>query len=76
MAKSKTPYQRIMKAAKEGRGVNLSAEEVFNMSMDHAIYEAAANDDETDAGRCTDMWHERRPTERTGDKCPSCGEPK
>lgn len=35
---SKTPYQRIMEAAHEGRGIRLSASEVGKMSLDSAIF--------------------------------------
>lgn len=42
----KSPYVRIMKAAKLGKGVHLSAEEVAAMSMDTAISELALNDEE------------------------------
>lgn len=40
-----TPYQRIMRAAKRGTGVRLSADEVFALSADDAISTCAANDD-------------------------------
>lgn len=42
----KSPYMRIMIAAKLGKGVHLSAEEVAAMSMDTAISELALNDEE------------------------------
>ena len=42
----RSPYQRIVLAAKKGRGVHLSADEAFQMSMDTAISDLAANDDE------------------------------
>lgn len=41
-----TPHQRIMRAAKAGKGVRLSADEVFALSLDDAISSAALNDDE------------------------------
>lgn len=43
-----TPYQKIMRAAKLGRGVRLTADEVFEMSMDDAISTCALGDDEPD----------------------------
>lgn len=43
-----TPYQRIIKAAKEGKGIRLSPQEVQDLSEDHAISEMAGNDDEID----------------------------
>ncbi|MEY4783259.1 MAG: hypothetical protein RIR41_1194 [Pseudomonadota bacterium] len=45
-----TPYQRIMAAAKEGRGVRLSALEVAQMSCDDAIVQVASNDDVDGSG--------------------------
>lgn len=44
-------YQRIMRAAKAGVGVRLSADEVWAMSHDNAIETVALNDDEDDAAR-------------------------
>ncbi len=41
-----TPHQRIMRAAKKGTGIRLSAEEVRLLSADDAIEACAANDDE------------------------------
>ncbi len=40
-----TPYQRIMRAAREGRGIRLSADEAFLMAQDTAIADAANSDD-------------------------------
>ena len=48
----KSAYQKIMIAAKNSKGVRLSAHECFLLSMDDAISTAAANDDENDAGVC------------------------
>lgn len=39
-----TPYQRIMNAAKRGTGLRLSAKEVWQLSYDTAISDAAKND--------------------------------
>lgn len=45
-AKSRpTPYVRIMRAAKAGRGIRLTADEVAILSIDHSIYAAALNDE-------------------------------
>ena len=44
-----SPYQRIVRAAKEGKGVHLSGDEVFAMALDDAIETMAYNDDEADA---------------------------
>lgn len=43
---SKTPYQRIMRAADRGTGCCLAAEECKALSDDHAIYCRADLDDE------------------------------
>lgn len=43
-----SPYQRIMRNAAKGRGVRLSAEETFAMSLDEAVAQCAVNDDEYD----------------------------
>lgn len=40
-----TPYQRIMRAAKAGQGVRLSAAEVAWLARDHAIITCARKDD-------------------------------
>lgn len=42
----KSPYMRIMEAARRGTGVRLSAGDVIEMSMDTAIAELAMNDEE------------------------------
>lgn len=44
MAKKLTPWQRIMEAAHKGRGIRLSSDEVFDLSMDNAIETKAMND--------------------------------
>ncbi len=44
--KKLSPYQRIMRASRRGIGLNLNSEEVFSLSMDVAIVDAAFNDDE------------------------------
>jgi hypothetical protein len=41
-----TPWQRIIRAAKEGKGIRLSADEVYMLSQDDAIEQRARNDDE------------------------------
>ena len=48
-----SPYQRIVKAAKAGRGIRLSADECFDLGeMDDAIYSRAqVEDDEYEAQR-------------------------
>lgn len=43
MSEKLNPYIRIMRAAKAGRGVRLSAREVHFLSFDSAIETAAAN---------------------------------
>lgn len=43
--KKLSPYQRIVRNAKEARGVNLSAYETCEMALDSAILELAAHDD-------------------------------
>lgn len=48
MAKRLSPYQRIMRASVAKKGVRLSAHEVAELARDHAIEEAAAEDDERD----------------------------
>lgn len=45
-----TPFQKIMRAAKKGRGLRLTANEVFQLSRDEAVSEAAFNDDEIQKG--------------------------
>lgn len=49
-----TPYQRIMRAANEGRGIRLSALEVRQLSLDDAIQTVARNDD--DPALCEAEW--------------------
>ena len=46
MSKRLTCYQRIMRAAKKGVGVRLSADEAFQLSMDDAVMQVAQADDE------------------------------
>mgnify|MGYP000296510414 CR=1 FL=1 len=49
MARKKlTPYQRIMREAQRGRGVRLSADDVWALSFDDAISTRASHDDEAD----------------------------
>lgn len=54
-----TPYQRIMAAAKLGRGVRLTAEEVRQMSRDSAILQLAELDDEACARMADDAKGEQ-----------------
>lgn len=44
-----TPHQKIMRAAKRGTGIRLSAVEVLELSRDGAIATCAENDDAEDA---------------------------
>jgi hypothetical protein len=46
--KRKTPHQKIMRAASKDQGLRLSADEVFQLSMDGAIATCAENDDEAE----------------------------
>jgi hypothetical protein len=48
MRRMASPYQRIMRAATKGRGVRLSADEVWTLSMDGAIETRAAVDNAAD----------------------------
>jgi hypothetical protein len=41
-----TPYQRIVRAADQGKGVRLTAHECIDLSLDHAIEQRALMDDE------------------------------
>lgn len=43
--KKLTPYQLIVRAAKKGCGLRLSADQVAELAIDHAIYEGASEDD-------------------------------
>lgn len=40
-----TPYQRIIKAARAGKGVRLTKWDVAQMATDTAIFDLADNDD-------------------------------
>lgn len=44
--KAQTPHQRIMTAARKGKGLRLSAAEVRRLSLDDAISTCAAEDDD------------------------------
>lgn len=46
---SKTPWQKIMRAAKRGTGLRLTVDEVWQLSRDSAIETKAGNDDEEQA---------------------------
>ena len=50
MSKKLTPYQRIVRNAKRGAGVVLSADEVLTLSLDDAIEMRAMLDDRNDEG--------------------------
>lgn len=60
MGSAKTPYQRIIDASKENRGVRLSAEEVDEMATDEAITLRALRDEEAD--ECAQQRHGELPT--------------
>ena len=49
-----SPWQKIMRAAREGRGLRLSEDEVWQLSADNAIETKAANDEDEQAGRPLD----------------------
>lgn len=55
-SRKRNPYVRIIEAAKRGRGVVLSAREVFYLSQDSAIETAASN---TTIGEQTGTGHYR-----------------
>lgn len=57
-----TPYQRIMKAAKAGKGVRLTAQEAEELSRDDAIQTRATMDDANDQGETDEDYHGARPT--------------
>jgi hypothetical protein len=48
--KKLTPYQKIARNARNGKGVVLDPDEVFQLSIDTAIETRAQLDDENDAG--------------------------
>lgn len=56
----KSPYIRIMRAAERGTGVRLTAEEVEELSMDHAILYAATNDEVMDEDSALEEPNESR----------------
>jgi len=75
-----TPYQRIMKAYYENKGIRLSADEVYSLAQDHAISERACrednNYDEQEVGyKCCHCGH-IVPWEDSIFGCSSCGESK
>lgn len=61
----KTPYQKILRAAKRGTGLHLTAEEVAGLSLDSAIETVAWNDDEREVERRNEERADRR-AKRTG----------
>lgn len=48
-----SPWQKITRAAKRGRGIRLSADEVWRLSMDDAISTVAEHDDQCDDERAS-----------------------
>jgi hypothetical protein len=58
----RTPYQKIMQAAKRGTGLRLTADEVYALSQDNAIEVRASGDDEQQSDpelyqAEQDVWH-------------------
>ena len=51
MSTKLTPYQRIVRAAKVGAGVRLTADEVWKMARDTAILQRAEWDDDPQGER-------------------------
>lgn len=49
-------YQRIIRNAQLGKGVVLSADEVWHLAMDDSISAAALQDDLDDEGKGQVMW--------------------
>jgi hypothetical protein len=71
-----TPYQRIVRNAAPGAGVRLSADEVFEMSLDDAIARRADLDDANDEGMSDDEATGVgcfRCRDRLVCTCPACG---
>lgn len=76
---TKSPYQRIVRAAARGTGLRLSAEEVQALSHDTAIRHLAANDDAAETANqcmtCLDYgihaegWHCARREEPPVGRC-------
>lgn len=62
---SKSPPQKIMRAAKRGSGLRLTADEVAVLASDSAIEARAWNDDEADIERRNELRAQRR-AERSG----------
>ncbi len=75
--KPPTTYQRIVRAATEGRGVHLSWRDCLALRGDEAIRMRAELDDAAEARGCLDAWHEAVPPpgrlELAHKQCPSCG---
>lgn len=61
----RTPWQKIMRAAQNGTGLKLDADEILRLGRDRAIETRARYDD--------DLWHEC-PEHHTDDlgECPWC----
>lgn len=64
-----TLYQRIVGAARRGRGLRLSADECRALAGDTAIATRAAMDNDG----CDDEWHGIHPDEGPS-CCPTCGD--
>lgn len=57
-SRKRSPYIRIMVAAESGHGVQLSHDDVREMSLDTAVVDAAIND-ACSSGRCPECWKRR-----------------
>ena len=51
-----TVYEKICRAARNGRGLRLTDEEIAALDQNHAVRATAQNDAE-DAGRCVDCFY-------------------
>lgn len=56
-----TPHQKIMRAAKRGTGLRLTADEIYRLSLDSAIENRAVSDDlgESDPSALDMAWRAR-----------------
>lgn len=57
---SLSPQQRIMRAAKLGVGLRLSADDVWRLSRDEALATLASNDDEARTERETEKQENQK----------------
>jgi len=69
-----TVHQKIMRAAKRGTGLRLTADEVFQLSRDGAIATCAENDDARDTQDALDQAAEEEgqrwaDTRESTDRC-------